>query len=32
MKATLARIVRLMTHRPRSAKQQSANVPAVATP
>ncbi|MDP2124006.1 MAG: acetyl-CoA carboxylase, carboxyltransferase subunit beta [Parvibaculum sp.] len=33
MKETLARIVRLMTHRPRSAKQQSANVPAtVAAP
>ncbi|MEX0838358.1 MAG: acetyl-CoA carboxylase, carboxyltransferase subunit beta [Parvibaculum sp.] len=33
MKETLARLVRLMTHRPRSAKQQSANVPAtVATP
>ncbi|PKQ07164.1 MAG: acetyl-CoA carboxylase carboxyl transferase subunit beta [Alphaproteobacteria bacterium HGW-Alphaproteobacteria-11] len=31
MKETLARIVRLMTHRPRSAKQQSANVPATVT-
>jgi acetyl-CoA carboxylase carboxyl transferase subunit beta len=28
MKDTLARVVRLMTHRPRSARQQSANVPA----
>lgn len=28
MKDTLARIIRLMTHRPRSARQQSANVPA----
>jgi acetyl-CoA carboxylase carboxyl transferase subunit beta len=28
MKDTLARVVRLMTHRPRSPRQQSANVPA----
>ncbi|PKQ02035.1 MAG: acetyl-CoA carboxylase carboxyl transferase subunit beta [Alphaproteobacteria bacterium HGW-Alphaproteobacteria-12] len=28
MKETLARLVRLLTHRPRSARQQSANVPA----
>lgn len=28
MKETLSRLVRLLTHRPRSAKQQSANVPA----
>ena len=33
MKETLSRLVRLMTHRPRSTKQQSANVPAtVAAP
>src|SRR5690554_642358 len=33
MKETLARLVRLLTHRPRSPKQGSANVPAtVATP
>jgi acetyl-CoA carboxylase carboxyl transferase subunit beta len=28
MKETLARLVRLLTHRPRSPKQESANVPA----
>ncbi|MEW6090925.1 MAG: acetyl-CoA carboxylase, carboxyltransferase subunit beta [Pseudomonadota bacterium] len=33
LKETLSRLVRLMTHRPRSTKQQSANVPAtVAAP
>ncbi|WP_339831658.1 acetyl-CoA carboxylase, carboxyltransferase subunit beta [uncultured Parvibaculum sp.] len=33
MKETLSRLIRLMTHRPRSAQQQSANVPAtVAAP
>lgn len=33
MKETLSRLIRLMTHRPRSTKQQSANVPAtVAAP
>ena len=31
MKETLSRLVRLMTHRPRSTKQQRANVPATVT-